>query len=79
MAKVYVVGTCDTKERELAFAKQLIQAAGVEAMLVDVSTKGSSAVADVPAREAPAVTSTARTPCSARTTAARRSRLWPWR
>jgi uncharacterized protein (UPF0261 family) len=51
MAKVYVVGTCDTKERELVFAKELIQAAGVEAVLVDVGTKGSSAVADVPARE----------------------------
>lgn len=47
MNKVYVIGTCDTKEQELLFAKSVIQAAGVDAVLVDVSTKGSSSKADI--------------------------------
>jgi len=51
MGKVYVVGTCDTKEGELVYAKNLIQAAGVQAVLVDVGTKGISNSADVPATE----------------------------
>ncbi len=51
MGKVYVVGTCDTKEQELVYAKNLIQAAGVQAVLVDVGTKGISNSADVPATE----------------------------
>jgi uncharacterized protein (UPF0261 family) len=49
--KVYVIGTCDTKERELAYAKGLIEAAGVPAVLVDVGTKGASRAADVQAAE----------------------------
>src|SRR5215218_7368656 len=49
--KVYVIGTCDTKERELVFAKELIQAAGVPAVLVDVGTKGASRATDVPASD----------------------------
>ncbi len=48
--KVYVVGTCDTKEQELIFAKSIIEAAGVPAVLVDVGTK-TEATADVPARQ----------------------------
>lgn len=51
MGKVYVVGTCDTKEEELAYAARLIRAAGAEAVVVDVGTRGTSAAADVPARE----------------------------
>lgn len=51
MSKVYVVGTCDTKEQELVYAKNLIQSAGVQAVLVDVGTKGISNSADVPATE----------------------------
>ncbi|WP_067339139.1 Tm-1-like ATP-binding domain-containing protein [Stappia indica] len=52
MAKtVYVVGTCDTKAEELAYARSLIRAAGVDAVLVDVGTRGETDVADVPARE----------------------------
>jgi uncharacterized protein (UPF0261 family) len=51
MGKVYVIGTCDTKEAELAFAKACVEAAGVEALLVDVGTRGGSGAADVPARE----------------------------
>jgi uncharacterized protein (UPF0261 family) len=51
MSKVYVVGTCDTKEQELVYAKNLIQQTGVQAVLVDVGTQGISNSADVPATE----------------------------
>lgn len=47
--KVYVVGTCDTKEAELVFAKSIIEAAGVPAVLVDVGTKAEAKAADFPA------------------------------
>jgi uncharacterized protein (UPF0261 family) len=47
MGKVYVVGTCDTKEAELLFAKEAVQKAGAEAVLVDVSTTDSSIHADI--------------------------------
>lgn len=46
----YVVGTLDTKAAELAYAADLLRAAGVEARLVDVST-GPSSGGDVPAAE----------------------------
>jgi uncharacterized protein (UPF0261 family) len=49
--KVYVVGTCDTKEAELLHAKRLIEAQGVEAVLVDVGTKAAGAAPDVTAAE----------------------------
>ena len=51
MARVYVVGTCDTKEGELRYAKALIEAQGVPAVLVDVGTRGAGAACDVPAAE----------------------------
>ncbi|HEV2559396.1 MAG TPA: Tm-1-like ATP-binding domain-containing protein [Microvirga sp.] len=51
MGKVYVVGTCDTKEQELVYAKNLIQETGIQAVLVDVGTQGLSNSADVPAAE----------------------------
>lgn len=38
---VAVIGTCDTKHQELAYVRDLIRAAGVEARLVDVSPRGS--------------------------------------
>ncbi len=50
MAKVYIVGTCDTKEAELAYAKACVEKAGAKAVLVDVGTKGASKAADVPAK-----------------------------
>ena len=50
MGKVYVIGTCDTKQAELVYAKKLVERAGAKAVLVDVSTKGGSAAADVSAR-----------------------------
>ena len=45
-----MIGTCDTKEAELVYAKKLVERAGAKAVLVDVSTKGGSAAADVSAR-----------------------------
>lgn len=50
MGKVYVIGTCDTKSEELAYARDLVRAAGVECVLVDVGTRGADGVADVSAR-----------------------------
>lgn len=49
MKPVYVVGTCDTKEAELRYAVQQVQAAGAPALLVDISTTPSAAQADVTA------------------------------
>lgn len=52
LAQVYVVGTCDTKGAELAFARDLVRAAGQPAVLVDVGTSGPAAAdADVSAQE----------------------------
>ncbi len=47
MKRVYVIGTCDTKEDELRYAVDRVQAAGAPALLVDISTTPSSAEADV--------------------------------
>jgi uncharacterized protein (UPF0261 family) len=46
--KAYVIGTCDTKGRELAYVQALIEARGVEAVLVDVGTRPGEIGADVP-------------------------------
>lgn len=51
MKKVYVIGTCDTKARELHFVKSAIAASGVPAILVDVGTRESTGTADVSAAE----------------------------
>lgn len=50
MRKVYVVGTCDTKGAELAFAKAEVERAGAPALLVDVSTRGGE-TSDISAAE----------------------------
>lgn len=50
MAKVYVIGTCDTKEAELVYAKQCVIRAGGDAVLVDVGTRSTSKAADFSAR-----------------------------
>jgi uncharacterized protein (UPF0261 family) len=50
MGKVYVIGTCDTKEAELDYAKAMVEKAGAAAVLVDVGTRSTSKLADVPAR-----------------------------
>ncbi len=47
MSKIYVVGTCDTKEQELRYVKGLIDAQGVPTILVDVGIKSDGAGADV--------------------------------
>ena len=51
MGKVYIIGTLDTKEAELGYAKRRAEKAGAKVVLVDVSTTPSKAKADVSARE----------------------------
>jgi len=48
---VAVVGTCDTKFEGLKYVRDLIDAAGVNAKLVDVTPKGSNAKVDVSSAE----------------------------
>ncbi|MDR1377964.1 MAG: Tm-1-like ATP-binding domain-containing protein [Synergistaceae bacterium] len=36
MKKAYIIGTCDTKYTELSYAKELLERAGVECVLIDV-------------------------------------------
>jgi hypothetical protein len=47
LSKVYVIGTCDTKEAELRYAVERVRAAGGDAVLVDISTTPSTASVDV--------------------------------
>ncbi|HSV80200.1 MAG TPA: Tm-1-like ATP-binding domain-containing protein [Ramlibacter sp.] len=47
MKKVYVVGTCDTKQDELLYVRDLVTASGVDAVLVDVATGQSGGAGDV--------------------------------
>jgi uncharacterized protein (UPF0261 family) len=47
----YVVGTFDTKERELLFLKARLEDAGTKTLTIDLSTSGRLAAADVSARE----------------------------
>jgi uncharacterized protein (UPF0261 family) len=47
MGNVFVVGTGDTKLRELEYIKRVIESAGVPATLVDVGTTGHESSADV--------------------------------
>ncbi len=49
--RVYVAGTCDTKGRELAYVRDLIAADGLAVALVDLSTSGTAAAADISAAE----------------------------
>jgi uncharacterized protein (UPF0261 family) len=49
--RAYVVGTCDTKGDELAYVRDLIAAAGVPTVLVDLGTRSDGARADVRPRE----------------------------
>jgi len=48
MKKAYVIGTCDTKYRELAYVKDLIERAGVEALIVDVGIFKHDHPVDIP-------------------------------
>jgi uncharacterized protein (UPF0261 family) len=48
-ARVYVIGTCDTKGDELRFARDCLRRAGVRPVLVDVSTAAPDDHADVAA------------------------------
>lgn len=51
MARVYVIGTMDTKGEELRFAAGCLRRAGAEPVLVDVGTRGAGEGADVTAAE----------------------------
>jgi uncharacterized protein (UPF0261 family) len=51
MAKAYVVGTCDTKGAELAYVRDLIAAAGLPTVLVDLGIRSDGRRADVTPRE----------------------------
>jgi uncharacterized protein (UPF0261 family) len=51
MAKVYVVGTMDTKGAELSYAAERVRAAGAETVLVDVGTQRPGEGAGVAAAE----------------------------
>jgi uncharacterized protein (UPF0261 family) len=51
VGRVYIIGTLDTKEAELRYAKKCVEKAGAKVVLVDVSTTPSKAKADVSARE----------------------------
>ncbi len=51
MKRVYVVGTADTKGRELEYVKSLIEAAGAAVTLVDVGIKTAQVAVDVAAAD----------------------------
>jgi uncharacterized protein (UPF0261 family) len=51
VGKVYIIGTLDTKEAELRYAKRRAEKAGAKVVLVDVSTTPNKAKADVSASE----------------------------
>lgn len=51
MARVYVIGTMDTKGAELRFAADCVRRTGARPVLVDVGTKGAGDGADVTAAE----------------------------
>lgn len=46
MARVYIIGTLDTKGDELRYAKERVEAAGASAVIVDVGTRGGGQGAD---------------------------------
>lgn len=47
MKKVYIVGTCDTKYQELNYAQELVKAAGIATVLVDVGILSHNHTVDV--------------------------------
>ena len=51
MKRIYVVGTADTKGRELEYVKSLIAAAGAHAILVDVGIRSPQVPVDVAAAD----------------------------
>ena len=51
MARVYIVGTADTKGEELAYLRDCVNAAGAEPVLVDVGTRAATISVDVLASE----------------------------
>ncbi len=50
ISRVYIIGTLDTKDAELHYAKRMVKKAGAQAILVDVSTTPYGGKADVGAK-----------------------------
>jgi uncharacterized protein (UPF0261 family) len=51
MGAVYVIGTCDTKHAEFAYAAEVARQAGATTLLVDVATRPHAHPADISAAE----------------------------
>jgi len=51
MARAYVIGICDSKGPELAYTKELLGAAGVQTVLVDVGIRSDGTAANIAPRE----------------------------
>jgi uncharacterized protein (UPF0261 family) len=49
--RVYVAGTCDTKGPELAYVKAQVAACGIDALVVDLSTRAHADMADIAAHD----------------------------
>ena len=49
--RVYIVGTVDTKGDELAYIRDLVAVEGLDARVVDVSTRPHASIADISAPE----------------------------
>ena len=49
-SRVYIIGTLDTKDTELRYAKRMVERAGADTVLVDVSTTVHKGKADVSAK-----------------------------
>lgn len=65
MATVVLLGTLDTKGAEYEFVRDLVRAAGCDAVLVDAGTMGSSVAADISADEVAAAAGGDRTALAA--------------
>ena len=78
MSAVYVVGTLDTKRDELLYVRGVVEAHGVEAVLVDLGTSVHQSTADVGPAMVASHHPRARPPWCPRTVA-RQSRRWPLR
>ena len=74
----YVIGTFDTKGRELTFIRACLERLGVRTVTVDVSSSGKPSSATSARSKWRGIIRAARPPCSP-ATAARRWRRWPRR
>ncbi|QHC34192.1 Tm-1-like ATP-binding domain-containing protein [Komagataeibacter xylinus] len=47
---VYILGTCDTKQAELTYLRQILRESGIAALIVDIGTQHAGREADISAR-----------------------------